>query len=83
MVLLIVLLIVLRVQQALADDNNDAPRIIHTPKVVRKTDEPIWTILTDSLHLVHATPSELNNENENEGKIRIELLFGKLKCTRL
>jgi len=60
-----------------ADDNNDAPRIIHKTKVVRKTDEPIWTVLTDSLHLIHATPSELNieneNENENEGKIRIEL----------
>lgn len=48
-----------------------SPKQIHQTKVVKKSNNPIWTVLTDSLFIVEI-PSD-NERNLSEGKIQIDL----------
>jgi hypothetical protein len=48
-----------------------SPRQIHQTKVVKKSNNPIWTVLTDSLFIVEIQSD--NERNLSEGKIQIDL----------
>ncbi len=47
------------------------PKVIHKTKTIRRDNNPIWTVLTESLVLVHVSPDNLLELNE--GTIEFEL----------
>ena len=52
------------------------PKLIHKTKLIRKNNNPIWTVLTDSLCLVHISTS--NVMELMEGKLEFELFHKDL-----
>jgi hypothetical protein len=52
------------------------PKVIHKTKAVRKNNNPIWTVLTESLLLIHVSPDNLLELNE--GKLEFELFHKDL-----
>ena len=56
-----------------SSSEKEEPTIIHQTKVVKKTHEPVWTILSDSLFIINVQDGDDCEQSLREGKIRCEL----------